>query len=154
MEKKDQDLVKQLVDEKVKEIGGFVVEMNISKSKIMVLMDKMKGLTIDDCYNVSRFLRDSLEETGILETHEVEVSSPGADKPFKVLEQYYKYKGWKVKVLSTVINEITGVLEDVNDTNITVKETKIEKVKKKKQTKEIIYNLTFGQIKETKLILN
>jgi len=153
MEKKEQDLVKQLVDEKVKEIGGFVVDLNISKSKIMVLIDKMTGLTIDDCYNVSRSLRDSLDTTGILETHEVEVSSPGADKPFKVLEQYYKYKGWKVKVISNGTKEISGLLEDINDKEITLKETVIEKVKKKKHVKEVISTIPFNEIKETKLVL-
>ena len=153
MQKREEELVKYLVNEKIKELGGFVVDINFGKSKIEIMIDNINGLTIDDCASVSRHLHSGVEESGMLEAYEVEVSSPGTGNSFKVIEQYQKYKGWKVKVITVEGKELTGILEDVKGDEITVKAEITERINKKKVSREELTKILLNDIKETKLVL-
>jgi ribosome maturation factor RimP len=153
MQKREEELVKYLVNEKIKELGGFVVEISFGKNKIEIMIDKVNGLTIDDCAILSRHLHSGLEESGILEAYEVEVSSPGTGNAFKVIEQYHKYKGWKVKIITMDGKEITGILEDVEQEEITIKAEITERINKKKMSRVEHTTVLLKDIKETKLVL-
>ncbi len=153
MQKREEELVKYLVNEKITELGGFVVEVKIGKSKIEIMIDKITGLTIDDCASVSRHLHSGLEESALLEAYEVEVSSPGTSNAFKVREQYEKYLGWKVKVITNDGKEITGNLAAVTNEGITLNEQITERIDKKKVVRDEITNFSFADVKETRLVL-
>ncbi len=153
MQKREEELINYLVKEKIEELGGFVVDVMIGKSKIVIEIDKMNGLTIDDCASVSRHLHAGFEESGLLESYEVEVSSPGTSNAFKVLDQYKKYLGWEVKVITKESKDINGVLELVDEDKITIKEVIAERINKKKTIREELSEVPLMEIKETKLVL-
>lgn len=153
MQKREEELIKYLVKEKIEELGGFVVDVMMGKSKIVIEIDKMNGLTIDDCASVTRHLHAGLEESGLLQSYELEVSSPGTSNAFKIIHQYKKYLGWKVKVLTNEGKEQSGVLESVEDEQITIKEEIAERINKKKVVREELNEVLFKDIKETKLVL-
>jgi ribosome maturation factor RimP len=108
----------------------FIVEMALKQSKatvLLILVDTDAGITISQCARISRHLNLYLEEEAGLEfPFNLEVSSPGVGRPFKVQRQYTKNVGreLKVKLLDGSVQK--GKLVATNDEGITlhVKPTK------------------------------
>jgi ribosome maturation factor RimP len=66
---------------------------------LRVYIDNDKGITIDDCSNVSLELAKKLDEIDpITEAYILEVSSPGLDRPLKTTRDFQKYKGEIVEI--------------------------------------------------------
>ena len=81
--------VRALIDETIEDTDIFLVELKISGgNKISVLVDAIGGLPITDCMKVSRGIEHNLDRE--VEDFELNVSSPGLDKPFRVFKQYEK----------------------------------------------------------------
>jgi ribosome maturation factor RimP len=80
-----------LVDVEYKrERGGWVLR---------VFIDKESGVTLDDCARVSREFGQLLDVEDIIPTsYQLEVSSPGLDRPLKKEEDFVKYSGRKVRI--------------------------------------------------------
>ncbi len=149
---KQEDLIKD-ISQLVKDHGFFIVEIQMnSQGKILVFMDGLtQKVTIEDCITVSRSILNSNEE--IAEKYGIEVSSPGLDHPFKVLEQYQKNIGNEVTVLLKDGKRFSGKLTKVDSEKILLEETKIKKIKKKKIEEKINHEFCFEQIKATKQII-
>ena len=66
---------------------------------LRVYIDRTGGVTLDDCVNVSRQLNDLLdvylEDIG---PYNLEVSSPGPERPLSKLKDYERFKGRKAKI--------------------------------------------------------
>ncbi len=105
------DLMKQLVDERIKEISAQVAEENnvelvhtqiVGASKsltVRVFIDKEGGVTHDDCSSVSRKLDEILDaEDFIPGTYLLEVSSPGLERDLYSLKDFEKFAGKLAKV--------------------------------------------------------
>ena len=80
-----------LVDVEYKrERGGWILR---------VFIDKEGGVTLDDCARVSREFGQLLDVEDIIPTsYQLEVSSPGLDRPLKKEEDFVKYSGRKVRI--------------------------------------------------------
>ncbi|MCX6292018.1 MAG: ribosome assembly cofactor RimP [Bacteroidetes bacterium] len=140
-----------MVEEKIAGTEIFLVDIKLSPSKIMVYIDRPEGIKIEDCVAVSKHVQDQLEESNILEHHELEVSSPGMDEPLKVLPQYRKRIGKEVNVVTFDGLKHSGILESADENGIVLKEIIARKEKGKKE-KSIVFNpFSFTQIKETKI---
>ena len=151
----NEKIIRELVEEKLAEIGGFIVDITIHpNSRIEVLIDKDPVLNIRDCVQVSRYVEHSLEESGneLLTTHSLDVASPGLDQPLKQVKQYYKNIGRTLLIQTVEGEEITGVLKEVTDDAVTV-EAEI-KQKGKKQVLHELHTLPFQKIKETKIVIS
>ena len=75
--------VRQLVSGILESTDIFEVEVSVKPgNKIVVLVDKLEGITIDECANISRGIEEKLDRN--IEDYELEVSSPGLTQPFKV----------------------------------------------------------------------
>lgn len=147
--------IQELVEEKLKEVGGFLVDVKIQPNKkILVHVDKEEGIKISDCVAISRYLESNLENSGLLESHELEVSSPGLDQPLKVLKQYQKYTGKKIQVVTSDGIEKKGNLLSVNNEGIELNEIIIKKENKKRIEETINKFIPFNQIKETKIVVS
>jgi ribosome maturation factor RimP len=148
----------ELAQERIHELdnGNYLVEVNISsKNAITVKMDNLNGgVSIKDCVSVSRNIEHNLDREA--EDFELQVTSPGIDQPFLVLEQYQKNIGQKVNVISKDDFSVVGELLEFDNNQIKVKEVNTIKNKttKKKETIEEIHIFTMDQIKETKLIIS
>ena len=150
----NEKLIRGLVEDKLAEIGGFIVDVAIQPGKVVVLIDKEEGLNIRDCVQVSRHVERTLEEdpNSILNTHGLDVSSPGLDFPFKHIKQYHKNIGRSVNVIVNEGPEITGVLKSVSDEEIQVEEQ--VKQKGKKAFEKVVKTVPFQNIKETKIVIS
>ena len=142
--------VRHIVEDKIKETENFLVDINVSvNNKINVWLDNDKGVSINDCVQVSRYLETSLNRE--VEDFELTVSSPGLDMPFKIFRQYLKNIGKQVHVLTKDGQKITGKLNIVKEEGIEVEQIITGKSHKTKETNH--HFLGFDQIKETKLII-
>lgn len=142
--------IRHLAEQWAKENDCFLVNVRVSTSRIQVFLDSFIGVSISTCSALSRYLASELETTNLLETHDLEVSSPGIDQPFKVKQQYQKAVGRPVRVILTDGNEINGELAEVKEEGIVVKQVLKEKEGKKKVTKEKYTEAPFDKIKEAK----
>ena len=97
--------------------GCFLIDVTVDKNnKIVVSVDRSESIGIDDCVMISRKLEARLDRDK--EDFALEVSSPGLDSPFKVIEQYHKNKGKKVKVVTKDGRTTEGLLRQVSDDGI------------------------------------
>jgi len=145
----DRGKIERLVSDFIRGTDLFLVGVKVTTSnRITVLADKKDGITIDECAELHRRIENELDRN--VEDYELQVSSPGLDMPFSVIEQYYKCEGQKVAVITSDGTKYTGVLKNVSKGGFDL-ETEIKVKGKQKETKEIPFN--FEQIKSTKVIL-
>jgi ribosome maturation factor RimP len=145
----EKQTIQGLVEEFIKGTGLFLVAVKVSSSnRITVLADKNEGITIDECASIHRHIENSLDREK--EDFELQVSSPGIDLPFGVIEQYYKNEGRKVDVIDNGGDKYTGKLRNVTDGGFEI-ETELKIKGKTKELKDISFN--FEQIKSTRVIL-
>jgi ribosome maturation factor RimP len=77
---------------------------------LRLYVDKEGGIDIDDCGRISEFLSEKLDENDPIPTaYFLEVSSPGAERPLKKIQDYYKAVGEHVFV--TTYELIDGLKE-------------------------------------------
>jgi ribosome maturation factor RimP len=66
---------------------------------LRVLIDKSGGVSLDDCTSISRAVSAALDvEDPIEGTYDLEVSSPGLDRPLRTPEHFQKFAGSRVRV--------------------------------------------------------
>jgi len=130
----------------------FLVEVKIAPgNKITVLLDGDNGITIENCASVNKALYKFIEESGLFgdNNFSLEISSPGLDKPLKLLRQYQKNIGRKVEVVLNDGTKSEGILSQVNDDKITIEEKSGKKNKMVMKTTTILFN----QIKHTTVLI-
>jgi ribosome maturation factor RimP len=141
--------IQGLVEEFIKGTGLFLVAVKVSSSnRITVLADKNEGITIDECAGIHRHIEKNIDREK--EDFELQVSSPGIDLPFGVIEQYFKNEGRKVEVIDNEGSVYTGKLKNVTEGGFEL-ETEIKVKGKAKELKDISFNS--DQIKSTRVIL-
>jgi ribosome maturation factor RimP len=94
---------------------------------LRVYIDSANGILVDDCSKVSHQISGVLDvEDPIQGNYQLEVSSPGADRPFFYVNQFERFIGSTVLVnLYQSIagrKKITGIIEKVVDNIITLRE--------------------------------
>ena len=107
------------------ELLGIEMTQNGHGSILRVYIDKEGGIDVDDCVAVSHQLTGILDvEDPISGHYDLEVSSPGLDRPLFTVEQYKKFIGETVKVkLYEKHNgrkRFIGVLNVVDDVEVVI----------------------------------
>jgi ribosome maturation factor RimP len=146
------DIITGLVQEKIASTENFLVEVKAGTGKISVIIDHPKGVNIDDCVAISRYLHEKLDEGDTFERYELEVGSPGMEEPLKILPQYKKRLGRQVSVLTFDGVRRTGKLISADETGLEIEEEKIIREGKKKEILTTIKSIPFTDIKETRVI--
>jgi ribosome maturation factor RimP len=141
--------IEELFEEHARGTGLFLVSVKVSNSnRIIVLADKNEGITIDECASIHRHIENGLDRDK--EDFELQVSSPGLDAPFSVIEQYRKNENKKVEVVDNDGSRFTGKLKNVTTGGFEL-ETELKTKGRTIEPKDISFN--FEQIKTTKVIL-
>jgi ribosome maturation factor RimP len=66
---------------------------------LRIFLDSERGITVEDCAEVSRITGDLLDVADLIQTpYNLEVSSPGIDRPLRRLEHFRKYIGDIIEV--------------------------------------------------------
>ena len=86
----EKELVKKLVEEKLKGSDNYPVDISIRPDNLIsVEIDNDHGVSIDDCVALSRFIEEYLDREK--EDFELEVGSSGITSPFKIVRQYIRF---------------------------------------------------------------
>jgi ribosome maturation factor RimP len=122
-------------------------------NKFLVEVDSPEGISIGQCEDLNRYLNKMLDNEN--NEFELTVSSPGLERPFKVVEQYRKNINRELKVRTVDGKEFQALLKNVGDGGIALaqKVKEIPEGKKKKEWVEKNIELPFGDIKEAKIII-
>ncbi len=153
-----QKKVEELVLQRIQELdnGIFIVEISVNQGNVIhVEIDKHEGfVSINDCMSISRNVEHNLDRE--VEDFEINVSSSGLDKGLRILPQYVKNIGKKVKVKLNNGKKIEGKLTDANKEAITLQTTRKERIEGKKKKETIVedINLPMSDIKETKIVIS
>ena len=147
--------IQEIADQKLAEGSNFIVDITIKPgNKIIVLLDNDNGISISDCVAMSRHIESSLDREA--DDFELNVMSPGLSEPFKILRQYQKNLGKQVDIVTKEGKKLSGKLLKADEKGIEL-ETKTKERTEGKKGKQLITNnisLTFGQIKETKIVIS
>ena len=69
------------------------------RQTLRLFIDKVSGVSLDDCTAISRAVSAALDvEDPIDGAYDLEVSSPGLDRPLKTAEHFQKFSGKRVRV--------------------------------------------------------
>ena len=150
----DKAEVVKLVEEKL-EKNMFLIDVMVNKSNVVnVFVDCFDGLTIGQCVEISRHVEHSFNREE--EDFELHVSSPGLNESFKVKEQFYKYTGREVEILSFLDIRLTGVLKEANEDEIVLETSTREKVEghKKKQLIVKQHIFKYEEMKSAKAVIS
>ena len=92
---------------------------------LRIYIDKLEGVTHEDCANVSREVGTILDvEDPIPGSYTLEVSSPGMDRRLLNMADFRRYTGSKVKLLTHELIEnqkhFEGRLKEVSENSVTL----------------------------------
>lgn len=97
----------------------------LGRKSLRVYVDKPGGVQLADCEQLSHLLGPVLDVEEIIhEKYNLEVSSPGLNRPLKKLEDFKKFAGEKIRLITDVPlnnrSRFTGVLEGIEKENILI----------------------------------
>jgi ribosome maturation factor RimP len=125
----------------------FLVGVKVdNNNKIVVHIDTTEGISIDECVRVSRELEGRLDRDR--EDFSLEVSSPGLDAPFRVIEQYQKNVGKKITLVRADGGKLEGVLKKTGQNGIVLEMTGGRKGQPKDPE---LLELSFAEIKSARI---
>ena len=123
-------VVWELVEPYAEELGLKIWDVRFLKEGadwyLRIFIDKDGGVSIDDCVDMTHAINKPLDESDPIEqAYFLEVSSPGVERDLVRDEHFTAYVGEKIKVkmIRPVDGkrEFSGILEDYNDGNITIR---------------------------------
>jgi ribosome maturation factor RimP len=93
------ELLQPLVEELGYEFVGLEYSSNPKNAVLRIYIDAEDGVGVDDCSRVSREVAALLDvEDPIPGHYNLEISSPGLDRPLFTLAQYERFTGSEVKL--------------------------------------------------------
>ncbi|WP_044470920.1 ribosome maturation factor RimP [Mannheimia massilioguelmaensis] len=99
LEQNLQEMLQGSVEDLGCELWGIECQRAGRFMTVRLYIDKEGGVTVDDCADVSRQVSAILDvEDPIADKYNLEVSSPGLDRPLFTLDQFQRYVGQDVSL--------------------------------------------------------
>ena len=122
-------LVAKLVEPIVTSCKLQLVDVEYVREKewyLRIFIDKPEGIEIDDCQLVSEKVAEVLDKNELLkEKYNLEVSSPGIDRPLKTDADVLAHYGRKIDINFFApwegLKEVTGILDKHSTEAITIR---------------------------------
>jgi ribosome maturation factor RimP len=107
--------IRELAEEVAQAHGAFLVDLFLrggGQGRVLeVYVDTDPGITADGCAAISRDLSPRLDHENLIQgRYNLVVSSPGLDRPLKLLRQYRKNIGRNLKVRYRSDEEVRSVV--------------------------------------------
>lgn len=143
--------IQELLEEELSRQDLFLVEFQASgENSFTAFIDGMENVTLNQCSEVTRNLREALGET--YDDIEITISSPGLDRPFKHPKQYLKNLNKSLEIILKDGVKIIGKLQKADEEYLVIQEYKSQKGKNKSKKLELsdkITTIPLNQIKQT-----
>ena len=116
-----EELIAPIISDQVLELVDIEYVKEGAQWYLRIFIDKEGGVDIDDCTNVSHAVSEVLDKHDpINQAYVLEVSSPGLERPLKKDEDFERFKGKLVRVLTKETFEgyqeftgyLVGLIED------------------------------------------
>lgn len=93
-------MLEPLIDEMEFELVRMITIGNVNPTlQVMIERKDRKNLIVDDCAAVSRAISALLDEKDPIDgRYNLEVSSPGLDRPLTALENFVRFAGFEAKI--------------------------------------------------------
>lgn len=140
--------VKALVLPVLEEFGIELVEVQYRHEQrgwvLRLVIDKQDGVSLDDCVAVSREIGQLLDiEDFIEQSYNLEVSSPGLERPLKSMKDFQRFVGRKARIKTTEL--IAGEHVFIGRIKLTEGESIVLEVGRKEVT------IPFSQVAKARL---
>jgi ribosome maturation factor RimP len=143
----DKENIRKMTEGLLAGSDKFLVDILIQPAnRVSVYIDGDKGITIDDCKYISRSLEEMLNQGS--DVFELNVSSPGLDRPLKMLRQYMKNIGRGIEIATVDGQKVEGTLSRVDDERLEIITITKEK---KKETEQKNISILLSEIKTAKI---
>jgi ribosome maturation factor RimP len=117
-----QAMIQPIVDQR----GAFIVDIGIHGNKgntiIEIFLDTSSGITTAGCAEISKEVSKEFDRRDIIHgQYHLVVSSPGVDRPLRVVHQYPRNIGRKMRVnvrTGDAVDILEGTLLDATDDHI------------------------------------
>jgi len=120
--------VKQLVERHLEGTTHFLVAVELRPgNKLVVEVDDDRAITLNELAALNKAVRDDLGPQA--DAYEMQFSSPGMGRPFKVMRQYQKHVGRIVDVTLHDGRALHGQLAALNGNSISLRIQHPSKVK-------------------------
>lgn len=122
--------IKSLAQPIIERNNAFLVDVVVRgerSSKVLeVYVDSDTGIVLEQCADISRELSARLDEADIIQgRYRLDVSSPGLDRPLKVLRQYSRNIGRECRIIISEEGKkvsLEGVLDHVGENSVRIAE--------------------------------
>jgi ribosome maturation factor RimP len=119
--------VKQLVERHLEGTTHFLVAVELRPGKLVVEVDDDRAITLNELATLNKAVRDDLGPEA--DDYEMQFSSPGMGRPFKVMRQYQKHVGRIVDITLNDGRTLHGQLSSLNGSTLGVRIQHPSKVK-------------------------
>ena len=128
----------------------FVVDVAVRPGpKVVVEVDNDKAITLEELARLNKAVREDLGDAA--DDCELQFSSPGMGRPFKVARQYHKHVGRVVELLFTDGRVLEGMLVSYNENEMGIRIQHPSKVKGRlPKLDEEVTTFPLAEIKATK----
>lgn len=123
VEKKIVNITKEIIDQNGLLLIDFLFRGFSNSTVIEIYIDGEKGVSVEECAKISREINEQIEAENLIESsYRLEVSSPGADRPLKFLQQFTKHINRNFDLQLTDEGEtskkVTGKLLSIDGENL------------------------------------
>ena len=140
--------VQRIVEHHLEGTTHFLVAVEVRPGKVVVEVDNDRAITLQELATLNKAVREELGEAA--DDAELQFSSPGMGRPFKVMRQYQKHVG---RIVDIVLNDgraLHGQLAALNGTTLDLRIQHPSKVKGRlPKLDEEVTTVPFGDIKST-----
>ncbi len=146
--------VQRTVERHLEGTAHFLVAVDVRPgNKVLVEVDNDQAITIEQLAQLNRAVRDDLGSEA--DELEIQFSSPGVGRPFKVVRQYQKHLGKLVDLDLADGRSLRGLLDGVDAQAVTLRIQHPSKVKGRlPKLDEEPTVVPFAQIKATKATIS
>ena len=111
------------------ELVDIEVKGRVGSQVLRIFVDKEGGITLDQCTRVSREISDILDITNLVQgKYQLEVSSPGIDRPLKNEKDFGRNINRKVKIVYLKDKKekrtISGTIQAVDINSVSIQSDK------------------------------
>lgn len=117
------DAVEALVTDEGFDLVAVQLLVLGGRRTLRLSIDRPGGVTIDHCTSVSHLMSPVLDVSDMVAgAYDLEVSSPGMDRPLQRLQDFEKFKGYKAKIRTSsgARQRYTGTLAGVEGQEVLV----------------------------------